>query len=299
MSARDWFLDAEERHRRIQHRIHREVLRHRTAHQEVRILETRHLGKLLVLDGCIQSAAGDEFIYHEALVHPPLLAHRLPRRVLVLGGGEGATLREVLKHDTVQEAVMVDIDGELVDLCRRYLPEFSAGAFSDPRTLLVVDDAAVFLERDRDPFDVIIADLSDPVERGPAAGLYTRGFYSLVKARLKTDGIFVTQALEFLDGSDGRHAHLNRTLASVFATCESYGEYVPSFGDFWMFALGSESRSAKAMAPSRIACRLAERVGGPLRFYDPETHVRLFHLPKMVRQAIQREKSIAPQGNPL
>ena len=153
------------------------LARAQTAFQDVEIVETRSFGRALFLDGAPQSAVADEYVYHEALVHPVLISHPSPRRVLIAGGGEGATLREVLRHPGVERAVMVDIDGELVDLCREHLSEMHQGAFDDPRADVVIGDALAYLREHAEPFDAIVIDLTDPSEAGPIGELYSEGFY--------------------------------------------------------------------------------------------------------------------------
>ncbi|MEB3859710.1 MAG: spermidine synthase, partial [Desulfurococcales archaeon] len=140
----------------------------KSRYQEIVVLEYEELGKALVLDGKTQSTEYDEFVYHEALVQPAMVLHGNPERVLVLGGGEGATVREVLKFKSVREVVMVDIDEEVVRVSREMLPEWHAGAFDDPRLRLVIGDGYEYVEGSGESFDVIIADLADPIEAGPA-----------------------------------------------------------------------------------------------------------------------------------
>jgi len=160
----------------------------------VEIINTGSFGVCLVLDGKIQSSETDEFIYHEALVHPAMLTHPRPEKVFIAGGGEGATLREVLAHKTVRKAVMVDIDEEVVGLCRRYLPAWHQNSFDDPRAEIHFADARRYLEETDEKFDVIIIDLVDPLEQGPARLLYTREFYGIAKQKLGPGGIMSVQS---------------------------------------------------------------------------------------------------------
>src|SRR4030042_116296 len=176
------------------HRLDEVLYDGRTKYQSARIVRSRNLGICLVLDDKIQSSERDEFIYHEALVQPAMTAHPKPETVFIAGGGEGATLREVLRHKTVKKAVMVDIDGEVTALCKRYLPDHALGAFEDKRTSLHHVDARDYLEKSKDKFDVIIIDLPDPIEEGPASMLFTQEFYRLVRDRLTKDGLISVQA---------------------------------------------------------------------------------------------------------
>jgi len=170
-------------------RVDTYIFSHKSRWQKIEILHTKVWGKVLFLDGKIQSAQIDEFIFHEALVHTPMFVHPAPHKVLVIGGGEGADLREILRHNTVDKVVMVDIDDELVYACKRYLPEWSCGAFDDPRVELHIDDGREWLTRCKDKFDVVIVDLTEPLEGGPSLKLFTREFYELVKSSLTPEGV--------------------------------------------------------------------------------------------------------------
>ena len=188
----------------------------RTGYQSVVIAKTYNYGLALFLDGQIQSAEDDEALYHELLVQPAMLRHPSPKDVLILGGGEGATLREVLVHESVRSATMVDLDGELVDLCRQYLDTFHMGAFNDPRGRLIIGDGRAFLEQDQNLYDVIIVDLVDMIEDTQISRLYTVEFYQLVRQRLRPGGIVAVQGLEFSFLDDEAHAAVARTLRAVF-----------------------------------------------------------------------------------
>jgi len=293
----DWFLDEESRERWIFYRVNAHVLAARTRFQQVRIIDTGALGRVLVLDDKIQSAALDEHIYHEALVHPALTAHPAPARVLILGGGEGATAREVLKHRCVREAVMVDIDGELVELCRRHLPGWHAGALRSPRLRLVVADALAFVPACRERFDAIVCDVSDPEPGSPACRIYTKGFYEALARLLAPGGVFVTQATEiFYDGS-GIHSVINRTVKRALGRAESYCEYVPSFSSLWGFVAAGGSGPLGALDAATIRARLRER-RVRTRYYGAETHARIFCLPPEVRARIAAERRVSTARRP-
>jgi len=162
-----WFFETTTAFEGHMHAIARTIVETQTKFQHVEILQTAAYGKTLVLDGRIQSSQGDEFIYHEALVHPGMLTiEGPPRSALVIGGGEGATLREILRYPSITRAVMVDIDGEVVELCKIHLPEMHQGAFDDPRTEVRHEDARAYLEKSKDRFDFITVDLVEPLEEG-------------------------------------------------------------------------------------------------------------------------------------
>ena len=156
----------------------------KSKYQVIEVLENECFGRCLVLDGKTQSAQFDEFIYHQSLVQPTMVAHPKPEKVFIGGGGEGATAREVLRHNTVKQVTMVDLDQEVVEICQKYLPEHHQGAFDDSRLILKFDDAYEYLKNIEEQFDVIVLDLSDPMDNGPSYLLYTIGFYSMIRDRL-------------------------------------------------------------------------------------------------------------------
>ena len=198
------------------HRLEGVLYNGQTKYQSVRIVRSASFGLCLVLDGKIQSSQADEFIYHEALVHPAMITHPHPETVFIAGGGEGATLREVLSHSTVKRAVMVDIDEEVIALCQRYLPDHSRGAFEDIRTELYHVDAREYLEKSTDKYDIIVIDLPDPIEEGPAYKLYTREFYEIVFDRLTDDGLITVQAGSASLNELLNLTSVNNTLHRVF-----------------------------------------------------------------------------------
>ncbi len=255
----------------------------KTAFQDVEIVETRSFGRALFLDGAPQSAVADEFVYHEALVHPALISHPEPKRVLIAGGGEGATLREVLRHPGVERAVMVDIDGELVDLCREHLAEMHQGAFDDPRADVVVGDALAYLRDHDDPFDAIVIDLTDPSEEGPIGDLYGEAFYRLVGSRLAEGGVIVLQAYTFGPGRTAWQDKIAATLSQVFPIVRRYRAEVPFFKDSWAYCTASATCDPAALPAGYIDRQLTARGVDGLRFYDGITHLSMFSLPKYAR----------------
>jgi spermidine synthase len=264
------------------------VLAHaQTAFQDVEIVETRAFGRALFLDSQPQSAVADEFVYHEALVQPALISHPAPKRVLIAGGGEGATLREVLRHPGVERAVMVDIDGELVDLCREHLAEMHQGAFDDPRADVVIGDALAYLREHADPgdrFDAIVIDLTDPSDEGPIGELYSEGFYRLVESRLAEGGVIVLQVYAFGPGRTAWQDRIAETLRTVFPIVRRYRAEVPFFKDSWAFLTASSVRDPAALPPGYVDRAHAERGVDGLRYYDGITHLSMFSLPKYARR---------------
>jgi spermidine synthase len=269
------------------HAVLRTLAAGRSRFQEYAVVESRLFGKMLVLDGDTQSSALDEHIYHESLVFPACVAAGgAPERALILGGGEGATLRELLRLPSIRKVTMVDIDGEVVDVCRRHLPEWSAGAFDDPRTELIIGDAREYVVSSREQFDVIIGDLTEPLEGSPAEGLHSPEMYAAIRARLSRRGAYALQASTCGPHNYELHVRMVRRLRDVFSAVAPYSVYVPAFDTEWGFAVCGGIVGMQSEAAARGAQQLAGACGG-LRFYDAESHRRLFNLPRYLREAYE------------
>ncbi len=257
-------------------RIKRFILTARTKYQEVQIIEFYEYGRALVLDGYIQSTEYDEYIYHETLVHPAMISHPNPEKVLIVGGGEGATLREVLKHSTVKEAFMVDIDGELVEFAKKYLDFMHKGSFYDHRAKLIIRDGYEWVGREspKNYFDIVVLDLTDPYGPEISRKLYSREFYSMVKKVLRNNGLMVTQA--------GNSFFYPKTYGMVlgnikanFKIVREYWVWIPSFGYACNFIIASDSVDPAQISEEVVNKRLKER-GVSTRYYDASTHISLF-----------------------
>lgn len=220
----------------------------KTKFQEYLFFESEMHGTCVVLDGDIQSCASDEAIYHEALVHPAMLAHPNPKTVLIMGGGEGATAREVLRHTCVERVIMVDIDQEFVELCKQYIPDWGKTAFADPRLEVHYQDIYAYLKSCRHTFDVVIGDLIDIQDwDSPAAALYGQEFYTLLQGHMSENAVIATQAGPLVPGHMAGHNHIRNTLNSCFAHVASYGHIVPSFYHLWGYAIASNHQLANDM----------------------------------------------------
>ena len=272
----------------------------RTPYQEVVVQDGAAFGRSLVLDGKTQSTEVDEFVYHEGLVHPAMISHRAPTSVFVAGGGEGATIREVLKHNAVESVVMVDIDSKVVDLCREYLPNHHRGSFDDPRVRLVYADALAYLESTSERFDIVIIDVPDPLEAGPAYLLFTQEFYSLIRDRLRPGGAMVSQS-----GPTGPSFYeqcfsvVANTVASVFPAVTMSETFVPSFGSTWGFVIGSLGEDPGALSPEEVDARIAARITGQLRYFDGTTLRGMVSVPKYLRESVASESRIITRDTPL
>jgi len=281
-----WFIETTTAFEGHMHAIAKTIVEAQTKFQHVEILQTASYGKTLVLDGRIQSSQGDEFIYHEALVHPGLLAtEAAPRSALVIGGGEGATLREILRYPTITRAVMVDIDGEVVELCKTHLPEMHQGAFDDPRSEVRHEDARGYLEK--------------PLEEGPACMLFTREFYTLVRDRLTAGGTMSMQAGMTKRGELGFFTSIHRTLREVFPVVAGYQTFVSCFGTPWGFIVASKKVDPNKQDAKAVDKLIAERIKGTLEYWDGVTHQHAFSLPKFIRRSIAKQTRVVTDANPL
>jgi len=270
----------------------------KTAYQQMAIVQAGAYGKALVLDGKWQSCTGDEFLYHEALVHPACVLHGGPRSVLVLGGGEGAAAREVLKWKSVERCLMVDIDGEVVAACKEHLPEMHQGAFDDPRLEVAIRDAREILDDSEDEWDLIISDLSDPIEEGPSFALFTREYFQKCRRALKPDGFFVVQAGPVAPVELDLHVRLANTVAHVFSHAVSYNIHVPTYASPWGFVLAGERPIETRPDPEAVDLLLGERVDGPLKLLDGVTLLGLLQCPKHIRRAIEAETQVYSLAEP-
>ena len=294
-----WFYDRVSRNLIQLHSIEEMLYTGQSKFQSIQIIGTGSFGKCLVLDGKIQSSEVDEFIYHEALVQPAMITHPCPETVFIAGGGEGATIREVLSHNTVKRAVMVDIDEEVVAICQKFLPNHSRGSFEDRRSELHHVDARDYLAKCGEKFDIIIIDLPDPIEEGPAYLLYTQEFYQLVRDRLTANGIITVQAGSAAWTELLNFTAVNNTLKSVFPIVCPYQVDVPSFGGPWGFCLASQNLNPLLLSVTEVDDRISARSLSGLKFYDGLTHQGMFSLPKHLRGELSKQISLITNNEPL
>ncbi len=275
----EWFTETLYTDYQQRLRIARVLHREKTEYQDLLIFENPYFGRVLALDGIVQTTEGDEFAYHEMLVHVPMFAHGDARRVAIVGGGDGGALEEVLKHD-VERAVMVELDPGVVELSRRYLPSICGDAFDDPRAELVFGDGAAFMKAADETFDVIIVDSTDPV--GPSVALFERSFYADCRARLGERGILVTQSgVTFMQEEEARTTYAR--MKSLFADAWLYLTQVPTYGAGYMtLGWGSRSTAPRATPKEEIERRF-RAAGIATRYYTPDAHAAAFGLPGYVR----------------
>ncbi|HTN00617.1 polyamine aminopropyltransferase [Planctellipticum variicoloris] len=276
-----------------QHGVTRLLAHRQTSFQEMSIVESGPYGKALVLDGKWQTCTGDEFLYHEPIVHVPCSLHGAPKTVLIAGGADGGALREALKWKSVERVVVADIDGEVIQACRELLPEIHQGAFDDPRAEIAVGDAWDYVASTPNTWDVIIADLTDPIEEGPAFKLFTREFFALCRNALRPGGLFVNQAGSMSPPLSHLLSRVVKTIGSVFPQTSLISANVPTYGSQWGLALASDRLLNTRPDPAVIDELLATSLQGqPLRMFDGQTLLGLLQWPKYLRDAVAAETCI-------
>lgn len=287
MLTGNWMLEYRGDNRSNMYPIEQVIVNTQSQYQTILIAQTKAFGKALFLDGIPQSAQIDEHFYHEPLIHPTLVACEHPKKVFIAGGGEGAVLREILKHNTVERVVMVDIDAELIDLVKIHLPEWHEGMFDDPRVEVRCEDALQYLKDTDERFDCILGDLPDPLDEGPAAGLFTKDFYALVKSRLNDGGTFGLQTENTEIGWSKANIEILMNLQNSFEYVLPYQITIPFYGLPWGFAVASNAPIGERLNAESVERILHERgCADNLRLYDKETHLHMFSLPKHIRDAL-------------
>ena len=292
-----WFLEFTTNYEASLHTIVEIIFSSKTKYQSLEILRLGSYGKCLILDGKIQSTESDEYIYHESLVHPSMVSMDSPSSVLIAGGGEGATIREVLRHPSVQEVYLVDLDEEVVDACRRHLPQWHEGVLEDTRVKLFFDDTRKFIKTSDRTFDLIILDLPEPTDEGPAAFLYTREFYQEIFDRLTDSGSMVTQSMSVATNNCTPFLIVHNTIRKVFPIVRPYWTSVPSFYSPWGFVQASKKHDPLSLSVDELRKRIDALEG--LRFYDHEVHKGLFILPRFLKQAAKKEERVNSDSAPL
>lgn len=274
-----WFQETLYPSWRQTHEITQTLFQHRTEFQNLVIFENPRWGRALALDGVVQVTEGDEFVYHEMMAHVPILAHGAAEKTLIIGGGDGGVLREVLKHKGVKKATMVEIDRAVVDMCLKYMPSIAGKSFDDPRTDLVIADGIKFVAETKERFDVIIVDSTDPA--GPGEVLFTPEFYASCKRCLTDKGIMITQnGVPMMQPEELTNTY--RRMQPLFADVSFVMAAVPTYvGGFMSLAWASLDSDARRRPLSLIQERYAQNAF-PTRYYTPEIHLGAFALPRYV-----------------
>lgn len=260
-----------------------------TDHQHLVIFDNKVFGRVMMLDHIVQLTTGDEFIYHEMMAHVPLTAleaaePETKKSVLIVGGGDGGVLREVLRHPSVERAVLCEIDASVIDMCREYFPGVSNGAFDDPRVEIVIADGTKYVREQKEAFDVIMVDSTDPI--GPGAVLFTKEFYGDCKAALKEGGVMLTQnGLPFMQPDElSQSVRFFRELG--FAESSAFVATTPGyFGGPMSQGWASKRPDLKTVSIEK----LRERFGVlniETRYYSPEVHFGAFALPRYIAELV-------------
>ncbi|REF26333.1 spermidine synthase [Xenorhabdus cabanillasii] len=260
------------------------VLYHnKTEHQDLIIFENAEMGRIMALDGVVQTTERDEFIYHEMMAHVPLFAHGQAKKVLIIGGGDGGMLREVCRHNYLNNITMVEIDAGVVEFCRQYLPNHNAGAYDDPRFKLVIDDGVSFVNTTSDKFDVIISDCTDP--EGPGESLFTSEFYEGCARCLNDGGIFVAQnGVCFLQQGEAITSH--KKLTHCFADSGFYQAAIPTYyGGIMTFAWATQNPALRQISLKTLQQRF-DNAAITCRYYTPAVHAGSFALPQYLLDSL-------------
>jgi spermidine synthase len=263
--------------------VSRTLYRRKTPFQTLEIFDTPAFGRMLALDGICQTTEKDEFFYHEMMVHPALLAHGKARQVLIVGGGDGGILEEVLKHKAVEKAVMVEIDGSVVTLSRKYLRSICGRAFDDPRAELVIGDGVRYVAETKQKFDVVLVDSTDPI--GPAEALFRRNFYADCRRCLTDRGILVTQSgVPFLQRDE--LATARKRLKPLFRDTGFLFVPVPTYiGGVMALSWSSKGGKSREIPLKALAGRF-RRARLETRYYTPEIHLAAFAVPAYLQRSL-------------
>lgn len=272
-----WYTEKQTGNYGITAKITETLVQEQTEFQNLVIIDTVEFGRMLVLDGMVMTTIKDEFVYHEMVVHPAMVTHPAPKHVLVVGGGDGGAIREVLKHPQVEKAVLVEIDGKVVEYSKQYLPEI-AGELDNPRVEVIINDGYMHIHENKNKYDVIMVDSTEPV--GPAVHLFEKGFYQGIYDALKDDGIFVAQTDNpWFKGDLIRQVH--RDVKEIFPLVRVYQANIPTYpSGMWTFTMGSKKYDPLQVDPAAIPTFAT-------KYYTADLHKAAFVLPKFVADLLE------------
>jgi spermidine synthase len=271
-----WYTEKQTPNLGFSCKITRTLHTEQTDYQDLAVIDTVQYGKMLVLDGMVMTTEVDEFVYHEMITHVALNTHPKPKRVLVVGGGDGGVIREVLKHQTVEQAVLAEIDNRVVEVSQKYLPSI-AGSLTSSRVTLAIGDGVAHVRQNKNRYDVIIIDSTEPI--GPAVGLFSREFYQDVYQALTEDGIMVAQSESpFVNQDVIQMIHTN--LKGVFPIKYLYTASIPTYpSGLWSFTIASKKFDPLKADPNQFAIL-------DTKYYTPELHFGAFKLPRFVERIV-------------
>lgn len=260
------------------------IERRQSTHQLIEVYDTPSLGRMFRLDGCNMTSERDEFFYHENLVHPALIAHPQPQTALIIGGGDGGSAEEILKHRSISHCDLVELDGEVIAVARQYFGAVHHEVFDSPRLRITVGDGLAWLKSPPCKYDLIVLDLTDPA--GPSTELYTPEFFVDCRAALTPNGAMVMHI-----GSPISHPERVRqsiaSLKRIFAVVSPFFVHIPLYGSTWGFAVASATLEVARIGAEAVDSRLAERSIGDRRYYNGAVHEALFSQPEYLRQLLK------------
>jgi spermidine synthase len=272
-----WYTEKQTDSFGITAKVTETYVREQTDFQDLSMIETEEWGTMLTLDGMVMTTVRDEFVYHEMVAHPALVTHPNPEYVLVVGGGDGGVIREIMKHPKVKKAVLVDIDGKVIEYSKKYLPTI-AGELDNPRVEVIVNDGYMHIHDHKNTYDVIMVDSTEPV--GPAVELFSKGFYQGIFDALKEDGIFVAQTDNPWFKADLIQT-VNRDVKEIFPIVRVYSANIPTYpSGLWTFTMGSKKHDPLQVEESAIP-------EFPTKYYTPRLHKAAFVLPRFVEDLIK------------
>lgn len=268
--------------------------------QEMEVHEFAGYGRVLRLDNVFQTSDWDEFLYHEPLAHVPAITlastSTAPQKALVIGGGDGGMIEELLKYNSFEKVVMVELDEQVVEVSKKYLPKISNGAFEDHRTELLFEDGVSYIENSKEKFDQVILDLTDPI--GPSVMLYTKEFYQSI-ANILTEKGTLSLHIESPISRPKVFAQLVWTLKSVFRYVRPMLNYVPMYGTLWAYAVASQGSDPLSLEKSVIQKNIEKFGLKDLKFYNPDTHMALLALPNYVQDLLAKPQETFTRQNPI
>jgi len=266
------------------YRVKKLLYEEKTGLQHIQLVDTYAYGKMLLLDGIVQTTEKDEFIYHEMMVHVPMISHPNPEKILIIGGGDGGILREVLRHSSVKKVFMVEIDSGVIDLCKQHLPEICNQAFEDKRTEVVINDGSEYVRNTSEKFDVVIIDSPDPV--GPAQVLFSREFYSNIQKLLNDSGIMVRQTGS-ISIQPNEQTDAYKILYRIFSHTNFYLYAVPTYiGGLFSTIFCSDCVNPMQINIGQLQKRF-EKIGIDTMYYSPGIHSGSFHLPLFFKKGLK------------
>ena len=277
-----WFSDEHTDHARLSLRVERQLFSAESEFQRIDVLESTEFGKVLVVDGDLMLTEKDEFIYHEMITHVPMAVHPDVKKVLVIGGGDGGVVRELIKYETIETIDVVEIDPLLVEVCRKYIPEIAC-SLTDPRVAIYHEDGLRFFRSRTDEYDLIIIDSPNPF--GPGEGLFTKEFYGNCYNALHEDGIMINQnESPFYAEEAYQCQRMHKRIVETFPICRVYQAHIPSYpSGHWLFGFASK-RYHPLDDLNGVAWKLR---GISTRYYAPRLHAGVFALPVYVEELLK------------